>query len=110
MPHIVIEYSDNLANEVKDSKINELIHKHIVNTGLFSPESVKGRSISYKDYVLTEGSVSFMHITVSILSGRDEATRSGLGSSVFNLAKLAVPKCDKLSVNIHEMDGKTYAK
>jgi 5-carboxymethyl-2-hydroxymuconate isomerase len=109
MPHIVIEYSDNLKTKVKESEITKKLHKTVIDSGLFSPEAVKARSVSYSDYVLPEGSKSFIHITVSILEGRSTGQKASLSNNVFNTAKKAVT-CDKLSVDINEMETETYRK
>jgi len=110
MPHIVIEYSDNLKSEIKDSDISKKLHKTVIDSGLFSPEAVKARSIGYSDYVLPDGSKSFIHVTVSILDGRTTGQKASLSNNVFNTAKNAVKSCDKLSVDIHEMETESYRK
>lgn len=110
MPHIVIEYSDNLSAKIKSSSITKAAHKAVQDSGLFSPEAIKARSVGYSDYVLPEGATDFIHITVSILAGRDPEKRKNLSEAVFNAAKQCVPECAKISVNIHEMNGDTYKK
>jgi 5-carboxymethyl-2-hydroxymuconate isomerase len=109
MPHIVIEYSENLDNEVKGSKLTKLLHKTVVDSGLFSPEAVKARSIFYSDYVLTEAE-SFIHVTVSILNGRTVEQRNTLNESVFRAIKKAIPNAQKVSSDIREMDSEVYKK
>ncbi len=110
MPHIVIEYSDNLQKEIKDSGITKKLHKTVIDSSLFSPEAVKARSISYNDYILPEGSKSFIHITVSILEGRSTGQKASLSNSIFDVAKKSISSCDKLSVDIHEMETESYRK
>ena len=110
MPHIVIEHSDNLTNQIKESAISKATYQVVVDSGLFSPEAVKARSVVYSDYVLPENAENFIHITVSILGGRDVVTRKELGDAVFSAARVCVPECEKLSVNIHEMSKDTYNK
>lgn len=110
MPHIVIEYSDNLTSQIKESKVTAIAHTAVVDSGLFSPEAVKARSVSYGDYVLPDGAKNFIHVTVSILAGRGEQERQSLSASVFAAVKQAVSDVDKLSVNIHEMCKETYSK
>jgi 5-carboxymethyl-2-hydroxymuconate isomerase len=109
MPHIVIEYSNNLDNDVKSSGLTKLLHKTVIDSGLFSPDAVKARSIFYSDYVLHEAE-SFIHVTVSILNGRTVEQRNSLNESVFQAIKKAVPNAQKISSNIHEMDGAVYKK
>ena len=110
MPHIVIEYSDNLKKQITDSNLTKKIHQAVLDSELFSPEAVKARSIGYSDYVLPSSATSFIHITVSILDGRSIGQKASLSNSVFDVAKTAVPSCDKLSVDIHEMETESYRK
>jgi 5-carboxymethyl-2-hydroxymuconate isomerase len=110
MPHIVFEYSNDLDSKVKESGSIKIAHETVTASGLFNPEAVKARSVSYADYVLPPGAKNFLHITVSILTGRDEQERKSLSQSVFDAVKNAIPDVDKLSVNIHEMDADSYTK
>lgn len=110
MPHIVIEYSDNLSKQIKSSKATALAHKAVVDSGLFSPEAVKARSLAYDDYVLHNEAKSFLHVTISILTGRNEEERKALSGVVFKTISNAIPDADKVSVNIHEMDKASYTK
>ena len=110
MPHIVFEYSNNLDSDIKSSDALKLAHKTVVDSGLFNPEAVKARAISYNDYVLPEGASNFLHITISILTGRDMSERKSLSNTIFETIKTAIPAVEKLSVNIHEMEADSYSK
>ncbi|MDA0781948.1 MAG: 5-carboxymethyl-2-hydroxymuconate Delta-isomerase [Rickettsiales bacterium] len=110
MPHIIIEYSDNLKKDIKDSSVTEKLHKAVTESGLFSPDAVKARAIGYSDYVLPEGAKSFIHITVSILEGKSTGQKASLSNSVFDTARKAIASCDKLSVDIREMETESYRK
>ena len=110
MPHIVMEHSDNLTQAVKDTQLLKALHQQVVDSGLFSPEAVKARSMAYSDYVLPDGGEQFAHITCAILDGRNEAQRMALSEALFFCAKDHLPDGVKLSVNIHEMNKATYKK
>jgi len=110
MPHIVVEYSNNLTDSIQKSEILGKLHESIIESGLFSPDAVKSRSISYDDYILDEASNNFIHITISILSGRTTEQRLKLSESAYNTAIESVPSAQKISVNINEMNKETYKK
>jgi 5-carboxymethyl-2-hydroxymuconate isomerase len=110
MPHIVVEYSENLQSDVRKSELLKKLHKVVLDAGVFSPEAIKARGVSYSDYVMPEGYKSFIHVTTSILAGRDVAIRTKLSDEIFAAAKAAVPSADKVSSNIHEMSAETYRK
>ena len=110
MPHIVMEYSANLSEQVSSTKLLNALHQTVVDSGLFSPEAVKARSVAFSDYVLPEGADTFAHVTVAILNGRTIEQRQGLSEAVFARLQAALPKDAKLSVTIHEMEKETYKK
>ena len=110
MPHIVVEHSSILETPMRESGLLPALHRAVVDSGLFSPEAVKARSVAYDDVVLPEGAANFVHITVSILSGRSEEQRAALAGDLFTLAQKTLPVADKLSVDIREMCAETYRK
>lgn len=110
MPHIVVEYSKNLADKLHESQLLQQLHRVTVESELFSPEAVKSRGIAFSDYVLPHGHDRFVHVTVSILEGRTVEQRAGLSDALFTLARGLLPVEVMLSVNIHEMDAETYRK
>ncbi len=110
MPHIVVEYSTNVEPAIRSSKLLPALHQAVQATNLFDPQAIKARSIGYADIVLPEGAVSFVHVTVSILSGRTMDQRSALNDAVFGALKSAMPQVDKLSSDIREMTAETYRK
>ena len=110
MPHLVIEYSENLRERVKETQLLKTLHTLVVDSGLFAPSAVKGRSLAYSDYVLPEGANSFIHITLSILAGRTLEQRVALNEKLFQTVHSLIGNVDKLSCNLHEMDKDTYRK
>lgn len=110
MPHIVVEYSSNVEAQFRSSNLLPKLHKAVEDSGLFDPQAIKARSLSYSDIVLPEGAQSFVHITVSILSGRSIEQRQSLNDAVFAALKAAMPDVDKPSSDIREMTVETYRK
>lgn len=110
MPHIVVEYSENLKADVKSSDLLAKLFKVVFDAGVFSADAIKARGIAYSDYVMLEGYNSFIHVTTSILAGRDVAIRSALSDAILEATKEAVPAAEKISSNIHEMAAETYRK
>lgn len=110
MPHIVVEYSRNLENHVKDSRLLSELQSCVTASGLFDKNAIKSRSIAYDNFVMPGNNENFIHITVSILNGRSLEARKALSSSLFTISKGLIPLVDKLSVDIREMDAETYLK
>lgn len=112
MPHAVIEYSDNIASEVQLSDLTSQIHEGMIASGLFDVDNIKTRSYATSDFLVgskaREG--SFIHLTVSILTGRTEQQRVALSQSLLDILKTAMPQADIITVDIREMDKATYLK
>lgn len=110
MPHIVVEYSRNLHQQVQDNNLLQELRKVVIASDLFSADAVKARAIAYDDYALAETDDSFLHIEIAILEGRKLEARKALTESVFASARGLMPFADKISINIHEMVRETYKK
>lgn len=110
MPHIVVEYSSTLQEQMVATRLLHVLHGVVEASGLFDPQAIKARGIGYADVVLPEGAATFVHVTVAILSGRAEAQREVLADQVFQALITALPETDKASVDIREMDTVTYRK
>ncbi len=108
MPHIIIEHS-KLLNEIAPLAMYD-VHQHVTHCGLFSPQAVKARTHSYERELLPDGAANFMHITISILSGRTEEERSELSKAIFEKIRENYTDIDRLSVDIAEMNKATYSK
>ena len=110
MPHIVVEHSDSLTAFMRENDVLRALHSCVTDSGLFDPQAVKARAMPYVDAVLPEGADRFVHITVSILSGRTSDQRAALSQAVFEAAQRKLSTDIRLSVNIHEMDAQIYKK
>ena len=53
---------------------------------------------------------AFIHLSVSILTGRTLEQRQGLSDTLVRLIGETVPGVDQVTVNIHEMERDTYRK
>lgn len=110
MPHIVLEHSADLKSSLNESQILVKMHEFFVNTGIFTPEAVKARSISFDEYILTGAGKSFVHVSVSILAGRSDEQIEMLCNNLYSLMKENITQTEKLSLEIREMNPKTYRK
>ncbi len=110
MPHLLVEYSKNLTTHVYDSELLKQLHKTIETSGIFTKSSLKSRSYGYDEVFITGNNESFLHITLSMLSGRSVETRRALAQSISSIAKALIPFTDQISVEIREMDAETYQK
>lgn len=111
MPHVIVEYSANLEEDVDPRKLIERIHATIVETGVFPIGGVRTRAERRDLYAIADGDPdnAFCAILIRIGRGRDEETRRRASQAV--LAALADETAGafarrglSLSVEIQEID------
>lgn len=116
MPHIHLEYSDNI--DTLDAKPMLLALNQAMLDGQFvqSGNEVKSRAIAQSDFMIgVDGDAeAYLHVKVSLLSGRDEATKGAISSLLLKTLQqhfqapqgLTVQMC----VEIIEMPKNSYRK
>jgi 5-carboxymethyl-2-hydroxymuconate isomerase len=112
MPHLVIEYSENMSGEFISSGVLESLHETMISCGLFSPDAIKTRAYSAADFMVgTKGkNGKFVHVSVSILSGRTAEQRLTLNQSLVDIMRNKLIGINSITVEIREMDKETYQK
>lgn len=80
MPHLTLEYSDNLDVDVQP--LLARLHEEVVATGAINLKGIKSRAICHSQYRIANGSpdYAFVHVGLLIREGRPieiqkEATR-----------------------------------
>lgn len=111
MPHILVEYSGNLAPRVEITGLMGALHGAAVKSGLFEPAAVRTRALPRDIYLIADGAPEnvFLHITARIRAGRSIDSRKSLGESLLKAAKNAISVLPPstpmvLSVEVHEID------
>ena len=86
MPHIIIEYSDRLADRVNMKDLSTTLARVAVDTGVFALAGVRVRCHRVEDYVIADGHPdnAFIHAMVRIGHGRDLKTRKVAGQAIFD--------------------------
>lgn len=112
MPHIVVEYSENL------SKINIPVLLADLHDALAAQETVKKakiktRAIPIKDVTVGEREDldEMVHIVLKLLEGRPDELRKAMAETLFGIAcgavKAVYTNC-AVTVEVVEMDPVTY--
>jgi len=70
MPHLVLEYSDNI--EVDVQLLLSRLHEEAVATGAINLKGIKSRTIKHTQYRIADGdpNYSFVHVGLLIREGR----------------------------------------
>ncbi|GIO26531.1 5-carboxymethyl-2-hydroxymuconate Delta-isomerase [Ornithinibacillus bavariensis] len=90
MPHVTVEYTDNLRDDgdIKGLllKINETL---IAEGDAFPIGGIRSRAIELKDYVIADGTGgnddAFVHVTLKIGSGRPNEVKMAACDSLFRV-------------------------
>ena len=87
MPHITVEWTDNLADAVDITALMTLIADNFRNSGgMFPLGGIRVRGIRLNDYVIADGAPdnAFIHITAKIGAGRSADALQSFFSRLFD--------------------------
>lgn len=110
MPHCIIEYSVNLLQMVEPTKLVGVVHEAAIASELFDPADIKSRAIAYEHYGVRADKHAFIHVTMKILSGRDEAQKLALSERILAAFEPLNLQSTIVSVEIVDMHRASYAK
>jgi 5-carboxymethyl-2-hydroxymuconate isomerase len=115
MPHLTLEYTDNLPQFDAGNALLEL-NKVLVASGLFEEIDIKSRAVRLDTFLVgtSPNGRSFAHAKLAILSGRSTQTKHELSESLLKLLKQVceVPADShvQLCVEIQDIERESYAK
>jgi 5-carboxymethyl-2-hydroxymuconate isomerase len=108
MPHLTLEYTDNLDFEVQP--LLARLHEEVVATGAINLKGIKSRAIRHTQYRIAEGNpqYAFVHVDLLIREGRPveiqkEATRRVMAVLKETFGYRFEKEYLSLSVDIKEM-------
>lgn len=86
MPHIVVEYSANLENQIDILRLVEAVHNAALKTGVFELAAVRTRASRRDYYAIADGhrDNTFVAVWVRVAPGRPAETRKRLGQEIFD--------------------------
>lgn len=111
MPHIIVEYSNDLKNEFEPNELMLALHNVSMDMGIFQSKAIKIRTKGYDHSFVDGKSANFMHITVYLFAGRDVATKRQLTENILAKVRgmIQVPIAS-LSVDARDTDQNIYVK
>lgn len=90
MPHLVVEYTDNLEPGAEIPALLAALAENLCHSGVFPPGGVRVRALRLADYVVGDGGhddAAFVHVTVKIGAGRPASVRETLFAHLFEIIK-----------------------
>lgn len=116
MPHLTLEYSDNLPGLNLPLTLTAL-NASLVASGHFEEADVKSRALRFDTFVVGSGSQprAFVHARLALLSGRSTEVKrtlaEGLLAVLTNHSNAWKPAGEvQISVETQDMDRASYAK
>lgn len=114
MPHIHVEYSDNL--EIQARPLLKALNSALFTTGYInSIHDIKSRAVVQHEFVvgLDDQSIqAYVHTKVSLLTGRSIAVQKQISTVLLQVLQQHVKSTVdlQLCVEIQEMNKETYSK
>jgi 5-carboxymethyl-2-hydroxymuconate isomerase len=90
MPHLVFEFTANLEREGDLPGLLEKANATLIaQDGVFPIGAIRSRAIRLDHYRMADGKAdyAFVHASLKIGAGRDEATRKRVGDQLFEVMK-----------------------
>lgn len=110
MPHIIVEYAENLMNEDQVADLLQTIHQSVSDSGLFDASHIKTRAYPFRFFTQAGGSQPYIHIQARIKSGRDANNKKQLSDTIVSNLKQLSLSPSVLTVEIMDMDRNSYGK
>lgn len=110
MPHCIIEYSADVAEQVSIDDLIAATHQGAMSSGLFEEYDIKTRAIAYRQHRTGQTQDSFVHVTVRLLYGRDEQQKSLLSENLLAAIEPLLPNVASVGVEICDMHRESYRK
>jgi 5-carboxymethyl-2-hydroxymuconate isomerase len=88
MPHITIDYTANLGEDVAECGLVDALHQAAIGTGSFPLWGIRTLAQPMQDYRVAGGQPDngFIKVVVRIAPGRDLATRKRITQTLFDVA------------------------
>ncbi|MFZ3578419.1 5-carboxymethyl-2-hydroxymuconate Delta-isomerase [Virgibacillus sp. DJP39] len=118
MPHITVEYTDNIENQANIGVFLKMINQSLISEGdTFTPGAIRSRAIKLTEYVVADGTAdddAFVHVTMKIAPGRTPEVKKTACDHLFEMmqahfADLYEKRYLALSLELFEFgEGGTY--
>ncbi len=113
MPHLVLEYTENVASGFDPRALILKLSDDVLASGQFQKDDIKARAIQHDVYAAGLSSEQgFVHLKLSLLAGRAPEIRKALAQTLMTTLRhgIAPKQAIPLSVEIAEMERETYLK
>ena len=110
MPHLIIEFARDLAEDDQVSDLLDTVHKAAKDTGLFIESHIKIRAVPVQFYRTGVTRDPFIHAQLRIKSGRSAQQKKALSEAILeSILSLAWP-ARVITIEVVDMDSASYSK
>jgi 5-carboxymethyl-2-hydroxymuconate isomerase len=87
MPHLTLEYTDNIEFEIQPLLAS--LHSELAATGAINLKGLKSRAVRHSDYRIADGNpeYAFVHVNLLIREGRPVDVQKDAAQRVMNVLK-----------------------
>ena len=110
MPHCIIEYSAEVAEQVSIDTLMAAVHDAAFSSDLFPEYDIKTRAIPYQYHRTGQTQDTFVHVSVHLLSGRNDDQKSDLAEKVLAGIEPLLPGVVSVGVEIVDIHRDSYRK
>ncbi len=110
MPHIIIEYSEELLEEAEVQTMLKAVHCSIADSGLFKANQIKTRAYPFKEFTNAGKSNPYIHIQARIKSGRDAGNKKHFAEVILSTFEMLNIQAWVITVEVIDMDRDSYGK
>ncbi|OOE38250.1 hypothetical protein BZG04_00790 [Salinivibrio kushneri] len=112
MPHLVMEYTDALAERVNIDQLVDDLHRAAIATGSFDPEALKSRAVPCGVWrVGAQADRSeFVHVEFRLLAGRSTQQKEAISDALTVPLREHAGHVSSLTVDVRDMDTSSYRK
>ena len=117
MPHITVDYSANLEDQVSPRRLVDAIHQAALGTGVFPIGGLRTRAERRDVYAVADGDPenAFVAIVARMGEGRDAATRKRVAAALMAVLEAETAEAFRtrglgLTVEVQEIDGTASLK
>ena len=110
MPHVIIEFSEELASAGQIEMLLDEINRAAAGTGLFEASHIRVRAMAYAHYRVAGKREPFIHAQCRIHAGRSETQQRQLSEAVLLALRAQGWPVRVITVEVVEMERASYAK
>ncbi|HWO75184.1 MAG TPA: 5-carboxymethyl-2-hydroxymuconate Delta-isomerase [Bacillus sp. (in: firmicutes)] len=116
MPHIIVEYTDNIKDEAQIPELLKKLHDVLIaRPTIFPIGGIRSRAFELTNYRIADGTEddAFVHVTLKIGNGRSSVDKKAACDEMFEVLKghfspLLEKRYLTLSLELYEFVNPTY--